>query len=296
MKRLSPTNRRSAFTLIELLVVIAIIAILAAMLLPALAAAKRRAQTAYCTNNLKQMALANVLYVNDFNQFIQPNGGTYLGNGSEWMGALIDYFARATNMMLCPTAAEPPIDPTQVANPAIGKTTGAADKCYIRDISGGTSGLTDINCSYLGNGWMYINNGAGTGDGPALETANGVGNVDWYYDKESSMERPVATPFFVDGPWVDAWPVENDGPSKNLYTGFYGAHNNEMGRFTIQRHGFVAAKAERNHPAWPPNPRGGVIIALGDGHAEYSLLQNLWSYSWHKQWNRKVKVKMGTPQ
>jgi prepilin-type N-terminal cleavage/methylation domain-containing protein len=88
---------RSGFTLIELLVVIAIIAILAAMLLPALARAKETARRISCTNDLKQLVSAAIMYVDD-------NAGRFPPRSSveRWPSAFKSNYSN-TNLLRCPT-------------------------------------------------------------------------------------------------------------------------------------------------------------------------------------------------
>ena len=69
-----PKSSSTGFTLIELLVVIAIIAILAALLLPALAAARKKAQATQCMANEKQLSTAALMYANDSNDWLVPVG------------------------------------------------------------------------------------------------------------------------------------------------------------------------------------------------------------------------------
>lgn len=281
MKTIStPSCRRSGFTLIELLVVIAIIAVLAAMLLPALAAAKRKAQQVQDLSNVKQLTLGYAMYVNDNGKGISDlsPGGTTGG----WIVNLIDYYGKATNMLICPTCTQP----------AAGGN-GSADRVWHKGIDPGDgTGSHEYYSSYGNNGWFFNDlqaNGHHYGDGYQYENPlpNGKGADLGYFDKDSSVRFPSITPVFFDQSWADTWPIETDPANMDLYNGAgSGGHaGHQMGRVTVARHGSPSgSRAMRNYIGLSKDAPGAINMGLFDGHAMLVQFRELWSFTWHAQW------------
>jgi prepilin-type N-terminal cleavage/methylation domain-containing protein/prepilin-type processing-associated H-X9-DG protein len=131
-------RKSRAFTLIELLVVIAIIGILAGMLLPALAKAREKANSARCIANMHQWALALNMYNDDWTEYYPYDGAPgdpcQSVNTNAWFNVLPPYLGqkslcqlytalphslapspRANSIWICPSVTNKAVNPTQAS-------------------------------------------------------------------------------------------------------------------------------------------------------------------------------------
>jgi prepilin-type N-terminal cleavage/methylation domain-containing protein len=261
----------AGFTLVELLVVVLVIGTLAALLLPALSSAKRKAWRIQCLSNIKQLTTANLLYVTDNARHSAYNSPAY--PGGHWMGALSDQYGKQTNLLICPSA--PLRDPPPAS---ASYSQGSADRAWVR-------WTHDKQHMFFGsygyNGWLYSDALYSDKKFPSA----GDPRHKLIFAREASIQRPSLTPVFVDANWLDMWPLEIDTPWPDLYNGApMGRLQDNMSRCTIPRHGWRnPSSAPRNFPAGRPLP-GAINMGLADGHGELVRLQSLWNFYWHLDW------------
>ncbi len=98
---------QAGFTLIELLVVIAIIAILAAILFPVFAKAREKARQSSCSSNLKQLALASLQYMQDYDETTHGRRMNAAAATQDWWPVLVQPYIKNNQVYVCPSHTTP---------------------------------------------------------------------------------------------------------------------------------------------------------------------------------------------
>ncbi|GAB4462668.1 MAG: hypothetical protein OHK0029_29920 [Armatimonadaceae bacterium] len=150
------STKRNAFTLIELLVVIAIIAILAAILFPVFAQAREKARQASCLSNMKQMALAVLMYAQDYDE-ANPMASGYAGQSNWWDASWVTMtqpYIKNIGIFRCPS------DSAALTTGWVREGISYSINAYVDGFWEGKYGATTPGGDWINQGWCPIVNQA----------------------------------------------------------------------------------------------------------------------------------------
>ncbi len=147
-------NRTTGFTLIELLVVIAIIAILAAILFPVFASAREKGRQTACASNEKQLGIAFVQYIQDYDEVYPMYNVSGVNKGEGWAGMTYPY-VKATGVYNCPDDLTKPTAGTYVVSYAYNEDLAIGGVTYGNlGISGNSAKLASPTMTVLLYEWQ----------------------------------------------------------------------------------------------------------------------------------------------
>jgi prepilin-type N-terminal cleavage/methylation domain-containing protein/prepilin-type processing-associated H-X9-DG protein len=255
-------RRRFGFTLVELLVVIGIIALLISILLPALSRARRQAKTVQCSSNMRQIAMAMLMYMNDNRgKFppVQAKASTIYPQGFWWPTILVEgKYINAPSLYDHPDS-DPKTDKQFNGTSVFYCPEGLnPDDVAYQNSNGGGDYPTDGK-----------NNGFSIGDDEAA-AKRGFGAASWYMlnsrvttDTNSNSKGQRRTPFVY---------FDEKDPVKNTAEILSSDFQRSLGQ--VKKGSELLMIVEASSPNWfdqkesPPDHPGNFLRRLGARHGK----------------------------